>query len=244
MESAKNTLGMILVAPGAVAADGKSPLAKLAQVSRCAILHPPMLLCWAWSDHDVVNHGVSGRRLRVRSVVGRSVAGASSLTFSLHLRRQMVADACSNLASSRTERCTSLLIMDSGPQPSLTRRRYHKLVHPHSALSNPYPGHRPAPSRVAIFKTPSLISRPPPPPRSCSFACLSVMAPAPPRGCSPAVKGFTASCLISNSEYEASLLNWVGAGLWQDMQSERRRLANLGFLEVCVQPRGGSTSHI
>ena len=34
MEVAKNTLGMILVAPGAVAADGKSPLAKLAQVSR------------------------------------------------------------------------------------------------------------------------------------------------------------------------------------------------------------------
>ena len=34
MMSAKNTLGMILVAPGAVAADGKSPLAKLAQVSR------------------------------------------------------------------------------------------------------------------------------------------------------------------------------------------------------------------
>ena len=35
METAKNTLGMILVAPGAAAADGKSPLAKLAQVSRC-----------------------------------------------------------------------------------------------------------------------------------------------------------------------------------------------------------------
>ena len=34
MDVAKNTLGMILVAPGAVAADGKSPLAKLAQVSR------------------------------------------------------------------------------------------------------------------------------------------------------------------------------------------------------------------
>jgi hypothetical protein len=63
MESAKNTLGMILVAPGAVAADGKSPLAKLAQVSR-----------------------------------------------------QMVADACSNLASSRTERSSTSSIQSQDLQ--------------------------------------------------------------------------------------------------------------------------------